>query len=90
MISRATKLLLRVAAIIDVTKASLLAFVISINVFIFTIAAFTIGGMTAVQITALSLLVWLSIEVAIYYAAWLRKHVGWIKCQQGLLVAVRF
>jgi len=59
-------------------------------IFIFTIAAFTIGGMTAVQITALSLLVWLSIEVAIYYAAWLRKHVGWIKCQQGLLVAVRF
>jgi len=59
-------------------------------IFIFTIAAFTIGGMTAVQITALSLSVWLSIEVAIYYAAWLRKHVGWIKCQQGLLVAVRF
>ncbi len=59
-------------------------------IFIFTIAAFTIGGMTAVQITALSLLVWLLIEVAIYYAAWLRKHVGWIKCQQGLLVAVRF
>mgnify|MGYP000889162729 FL=1 len=59
-------------------------------IFIFTIAAFTIGGMTAVQITALSLLVWLSIEVAIYYAAWLRKHVGWIKCQQGLVVAVRF
>jgi hypothetical protein len=59
-------------------------------IFIFTIAAFTIGGMTAVQITALSLLVWLSIEVAIYYAAWLRKHVGWVKCQQGLLVAVRF
>ena len=59
-------------------------------IFIFTIAAFTIGGMTAVQITALSLLVWLSIEVAIYYAAWLRKHVGWVKCQQGLVVAVRF
>ena len=59
-------------------------------IFIFTIAAFTIGGMTAVQITALSLSVWLSIEVAIYYAVWLRKHVGWIKCQQGLLVAVRF